>query len=384
VASVGVDGSKYRTIYDGAPIADLAWTRDGKGILLGALTTKDISSVIYVPADGGQPRLTGLEVTRLQGLNPAPEGRRVAFSGVSYRISNDQILPADLANSINNGTQQLLQFTILDRDGHVLRTVGDPIVRSGFISMSPDGTRVGFNCQGGFCVLDLATGAKIQIGGTSARAPAWSFDGGRIIYLSNPSEGGTDVFVRASNGTGQEELLYRNPTDKLAIFHWSQDGRFVMMASQGGGGFWVLPVTGDRKLMSVLTTQFSKNGLRISPDSRFIAYLSNESGANQVWVQPFAPSSSEGPIPTDVRWQVSFQGSLGMIRWRADGKEMYYLAPDGGVMAVPISYDPQFKAGTPAPLFHVPPSFPMSGTPGTIADVSADGQQFVLLLPLSK
>jgi hypothetical protein len=105
-----------------------------------------------------------------------------------------------------------------------------------------------------------------------------------------------------------------------------------------------------------------------------------EGGRTEVWVR-----SLDAPADRPLSWQISKEGAIGMIRWRADGKEMYYLAADGYIMAVPITTSPEFKPGTPERLFHVPENFPLTGNvnPGNFADISGDGQRFIFLLPVS-
>jgi hypothetical protein len=147
-----------------------------------------------------------------------------------------------------------------------------------------------------------------------------------------------------------------------------------------GQDLWIAPTTGDRKPFPFLQTEFSELGGRFSPDGRWIAYRSNESGKNEIYVQPFDPAYA-GSSSSGAKSIVSEGGSAGMPRWRADGKEFYYLAPDGKVMAVEISTSPVFRAGAPKPLFQVPSAFMRSGTPGADADAGPDGKRFLFALP---
>jgi hypothetical protein len=137
-------------------------------------------------------------------------------------------------------------------------------------------------------------------------------------------------------------------------------------------------------------------GLRFSPDSRYVAYVSDESGRNEVYVRPF--DSSRLSLGAS-KWQVSKDGGLGLITWRRDGRELLYLAKDGGVMAVDVTTNPEFQAGTPQLLFRAPGTFYLEGifgregtndpdcsesNPSTCeqGSISRDGQRFAFNVPL--
>ena len=143
----------------------------------------------------------------------------------------------------------------------------------------------------------------------------------------------------------------------------------------------VLPLEGERKPIPFLRSSFNPLGARLSPDGRWIAFRSHESGRDEIYVESFTPAADAGTSATTGKWLVSRDGGAGMIHWRQDGKELFYLGLDGGVMAVPIMPGPEFHAGTPQRLFTVPTAFLRSGTPGNLGDVSPDGQRFLLALP---
>jgi hypothetical protein len=203
------------------------------------------------------------------------------------------------------------------------------------------------------------------------------------------------VYRIATNGTGREELLYSHPPGVYGppLTDWSPDGQFLTFSM--GGVPWVLQLNGERKARELLREEYNVEGVRFSPDTRFVAYISDESGRKEVYVRPFDPSSGFG----DAKWQVSKEGGLGLIQWRRDGKELYYLTPDGGVMAVDVVTTPLFRSGSPKLLFRAPPTFPLLGVferEGTNApecsinvapvceqgSISRDGQRFVFNVPL--
>jgi eukaryotic-like serine/threonine-protein kinase len=143
----------------------------------------------------------------------------------------------------------------------------------------------------------------------------------------------------------------------------------------------VLPLEGDRKPIPFLRNNFEGVGSRLSPDGRWIAFRSRESGRDEIYVESFSPAADAGTAASTGKWLVSKDGGAGMIHWRKDGKELFYLALDGSVVSVPVTPGPVFHAGAPERLFTVPAAFMRSGTPGALGDVSPDGQRFLLALP---
>ena len=137
----------------------------------------------------------------------------------------------------------------------------------------------------------------------------------------------------------------------------------------------------DRKAIEWLREDYDVVDGRFSPDGRYLAFLSNEATINKadVYVRPFDASKPETPAGPAV--QVSKNGAIGMISWRQDGKEMYFLTRDWEVMAVDVATTPTFQAGTPRPLFKLPG--PLPGNPPQWNNVSRDGQRFVFAVPVT-
>ena len=157
---------------------------------------------------------------------------------------------------------------------------------------------------------------------------------------------------------------------------WSRDGKFLaydVLDSQLRGGIWILPLTGGRKPFPLITTPASERSAQFSPDSKWIAYISDEgaatsAGTPQIYVQPFA---AEATNPS--RWPISVNGGLGP-RWRGDGRELFYFE-GRKLMAVEIGTSGRnFEAGIPKELFEAPPQ----GIGHSMLAVSADGQRFLL------
>ncbi len=248
-------------------------------------------------------------------------------------------------------------LTIFDRQGKTVATIGPRALYSE-MALSPDGKRLAAvkpdleNGTRDIWVLDVATGAGTRLTLSqrreSAAEPVWSADGAHVAFVGLRS-GNFGIYRKASSGQGAEELLYESPgAPRLA--DWSMDGRFLSLFSStpDGGVLSVLPLDGaERKPVEVYRTASGKqlSGGWFSPDSRFLTYVSDESGRNELYVRPRDRAAGAGP------WRVSTQGVAGGSLWRGDGKELYYTAPDQGVMAVQVNISPAVSFGKPRLLF---------------------------------
>lgn len=158
----------------------------------------------------------------------------------------------------------------------------------------------------------------------------------------------------------------------------SCDGRFLLYYSSEPKtkyDLWVLPLEGDRKPFPFLRTEFNELDGHFSPDGHWVIYRSDESGHYEIYVQRFSPDPAAAASDTGGKWQVSYGGGS-EPRWSADGKELYYLTPEWKVVAVPVTNNPVFQAGTPKLLFQVPPQ------PGvSVGDYTVDGKRFLFVVP---
>jgi WD40 repeat protein len=260
---------------------------------------------------------------------------------------------------------------------------------------SPDSRFVGFFAGGKLKKIDAFAGSLQILGDANGEGGTWNEDGtilfgqavGGIMRIS--SDGKTIVYFSAntrrvlrktSSGAGNEEIVIDRGADSAASpipDDWSPDGQFLLYEDRKSGNtnsdLWVLPMSGDRKPMPYLQTEFYEGSAQISPDNRWVAYSSNESGRMEIYLRPF-PNASGG------KWQVSVGGG-DFARWRKDGRELFYTANDSRVMAVDIGGTKEAaEVGVPRLLFQTRMrAVRITGIGYWYAyDVSGDGQRFLI------
>jgi Tol biopolymer transport system component len=242
------------------------------------------------------------------------------------------------------------------------------------VFLSPDGTRASVSIRESgtssrsIWTVDVASGRRIRFtfdAGEQFEAP-WSFDGSQRVFNS-PRKGHLDLYRKSSSGAGSEDELLADDVDKYPQ-SLSPDGRFLIYMVFGvttGQDLRILPLTGERKPFDLLATPDNEGGGQFSPDGRWIAYWSNATGRNEVFVARF-PGAEE-------KWQVSATGGI-FPRWRADGKEIFYRSPDNKLMAASVNgQGSSFVVNAVRPLFDVRP-----GGPHWFYNVAPDGQHFLV------
>jgi Tol biopolymer transport system component len=273
------------------------------------------------------------------------------------------------------------QFGWFDRSGELLETVGAPGAYRG-VDLSPDGTRVAVHRHDG----DGGDTWIIETRGTTTRftfdasqensTPIWSRDGTRIFFGSRRN-GLWGIYRKASDGSGTEELLIESEVLKTPMDS-TPDGGSIIYWTATTPNLWVLPLDGERQPRPLLESSFGVGHPQISPNGRWVVFQSDESGQREVYVRPF---------PSGIGlWQVSTNGGT-YARWRADGKEVYYLSATsrGDLMAVAVDDSGSALAlGAPQRLF--PSGYMNVGHAGgawhTYA-VSGDGQRFLIPRPVA-
>src|SRR5712691_9791393 len=315
------------------------------------------------PFDTTSLQLTGDAVPI---ADPVQEGRSVA-KGVFSASENGLLTYVEGAS----GADRQLEW--FDRDGKEMGAVPGADAYAG-VRISPDGKRLAYYLDSaGYDIwsFDIARGVKtaLSFGSGSGQGnlyPVWSPDGRRIIYTSYRN-GKYGLYLKASDGSGSEELLL-DAVDRIRFStDWSPDGKFLtyIEGAQGGWAIWMLPLEGERKPDLLHKSQFAEREASFSPDGKWVSYCSNESGDYKVYVVPFP-----GP---GGKWQVSPTGGCGP-RWRRDGKEIFYLSSDNKMMATEVKASgSSFEVGATHALFGTRPY----GVFGRF-DVSADGQRFAI------
>lgn len=304
-------------------------------------------------------------------IAPSVDADRVR-RGVTMGVSDNGVLV------YRAGLPAQQNLVWMDRSGRRLGLVGEPDNYS-HPALSPDEGRLAIlrraeNGDESVWIIDLQRGTQSRVTRNQTAFPLWSPDGQRLMFMSN-RDGPENLFWKLASGPGDGEPFYRSEESHKHAQQWSEDGRYILFDTTND--VWALPTSGDRKPFLVLGTEAGEGQPRLSPDSRWIAYTSDETGRSEVYVQPFPPS---GP-----KWQISTAGG-GQPRWRGDGKELFYLALDRRLMAVSVRADASFHPGLPQPLFETPltqiTSVSNLGFPDPLYIASADGQRFLFLAPV--
>jgi Tol biopolymer transport system component len=300
------------------------------------------------------------------------ENLSTATSSGDFSTSRNGVLVYRTA-STSEGTR--LQW--VDRAGHEL---GPPSAVGAFgdVALSPVGHQVAYTLQSGNLAevwvrdLDRGTDQRVTFEGHFDFNPVWSPDGQRIAYNSDVS-GSPRIYIRRADGTGERDSLPSSSTSFCGPVDWSADGTRLLARSNSAEGLWDIVVytapfhVAPRPFAA---TPFIERWASISPDGRWIAYESNETGRFEVFVRPADGGAG--------RWQVSVSGGRYPL-WRRDGKELFFQAPDQSIVSTAIHAQTGFAADTPAALFHH--DIAVLGYGGRTWAVSADGQRFLLCVP---
>ncbi len=369
---------------------------ENRGVFLGSLEDKpdsttrrrllgDDSNAVYAPPqDDGSGHLLfrrggvlmaqpfDAQELRLAG-DPFPVADKVeggAYFRGAFAVSDTGMLVYDTRETAAE-ERRLVWF---DRQGKQIAAVGEPGL---YLHpwLSPDEKRVAaetLEAQQGtpdLWLLDLAREVPTRFTfdpGVDAY-PVWSPDGSRIVWGSG-RDGAFNLYQKLASGAGQEEPLLKTDDAKRPT-DWSLDGRFLAYSQsdpKSKWDLWVLPLSGDRKPAVFLQTPFDEEQGHFSPDGRWIAYASNESSVQQVYVQPFPA--------TGAKFQVSKNGGQ-YPKWRRDGRELFFLAPDRKLMAIDVraTGGASFEVGNPKALFQTR----IEGA-ATRYTVTRDGQRFLV------
>ncbi len=265
---------------------------------------------------------------------------------------------------------QLLWF---DRHGKQVGSVGSPDQVSNPM-LSPDGRRVavdqtdadGRHVNIWIHELNSSAATRLGFGPWLEQITIWSPDGKQVIYTSNEKLY-FSLYEKNSDGSGSAENFFNFDSPQQGPWDWSRDGKYLLVRKERE--LWYLALS-DRQPHPLLESQWLIRNAQFSPDGKFVAYASSETGRWEVYVSPFPNFNS--------RWQVSRGDGGEEPRWRRDGKELFYLAPDSRLMAAEVKTGAGFEAGLPSPLFQTHPRQPLSAMDFFTYDVTADGQKFLV------
>jgi eukaryotic-like serine/threonine-protein kinase len=279
-----------------------------------------------------------------------------------------------LAYETKHKSSRLIWF---DRTGRELGTVGEADEHY-YLRLAPDGKRVGVAISdartgiGDTWIYDLLSKRRTRFtfNPDDDGSFIWSPDGRQASFFSWRGQDKPSLYLRKLGDVGDGETPlppgFQIPTD------WSWDGRFIVYRENDpkvGGDLWVLPLFGDRKPFPFQRTSFSETNARFSPDNRWVAFDSDESGRREVYVRRFEGSAEKWPVSTAGGTQPC---------WRRNGKELFYLSVDSKIMAVPVKMGDTFEAGIPRPLFRIDSVMGIDAVGASEYDVTADGERFLV------
>jgi len=384
---------------DGRHFLFLVWSAlpEASGTYVGSLDSKESRrlfgadrSVAFARGPGRVGQLLFLRGATLMGQEFDPDALRL--SGEAFPIADpiwyDGINPGLTAFSVSengvlayrSGGVRNTQLTWFDRNGRRVGSVG-PMGAHRDLWLSPDDRQVAISS------MDLQTGTHdiwlFELSrGTATRftfhaadetTPLWSPDGKSIVFTSS-RDGPSNLYQKGASGTRVEEPLLVSSVSKYPT-DWSSDHRHVLFAnwdSRTKWDVWSLPLasqtTGaEPQPVPYLQTEFDTFQAGFSPDGRWVAYTSNESKRYEVYVQPFPAGSG--------RWQISTEGGA-QPQWSRSGRELFYLAPDRKLMAVPIRSGASFEPGSPRALFQTEVTGLVDARNHYV--VAADGERFLV------
>jgi eukaryotic-like serine/threonine-protein kinase len=291
-----------------------------------------------------------------------------------FTVSSGEVLVTQTGKGAS-----LSQLTWFDRSGKPTGTVGVPGSHKN-VRLSPDGRRVaedqtdsdGRNTD--IWVHEPARGAaaRLTFDPSQPQTPIWSPDGKQILFDSNRKVG-TQFYLKSADGSGSEEqMVDPGVTVPVNVWDWSRDGKYVLFRK--GNELWHLSWP-ERVAKPLFQAKWTVRNAQFSPDGRWMAYASNETGSWEIYVSPFLSGNG--------KWQVS-RGGGQEPRWRQDGKELFYVSADGKMMAVAVKTGASFEAGSSVALFQTHRRQPVSAQDVFSYDVSGDGQRFLIITKLDE
>jgi Tol biopolymer transport system component len=278
---------------------------------------------------------------------------------------------------VPGSTMTQRQLAWVTREGHE-QLLSAPALQYAYPRLSPDGRRVALDVrepEGDVWVWDLERELLTRVTFDPAENPVtvWHPDGERLAF--GDGRGGTaNVYWQQADGGGAIERLTDSPRRQIPLT-FTPDGRWLLFSEAQPTGGWdvlMLPLADPKRIEPLLHSPFSEMNPAISPDGRWVAYSSDESGRVEIYVRPF-------PDVERARWQISRDGGSKPL-WSRDGREIFYIGINRGLMAAEVALEPEFAPGRITQLFDATPySLPEFGSGGRPYDLSPDGERFLML-----
>jgi eukaryotic-like serine/threonine-protein kinase len=311
--------------------------------------------------DNKKFELTGEPAPILTDVQYFPRVAKAVFAATDAGLLVSQ-------KSSGTGASQVLWF---DRKGKELGVAVRPgvygnisLARSGKVMAADTTDQASQNTDIWTYSLEDDNAQRLTFDPSIDSMPTWSSDGTRLVFASNRNLK-FDLYVKSANGAEEEKPAVQDGPDKFPN-SWSRDGKYILY--ERGADLWFVTLP-DLRSSQFLKAPSTLKGSQFSPDGKWVAYSSNENGRWEVYVTSFPD--------THGKWQVSNAGGE-QPRWRGDGKELFYLSPDGQMMAVPVTTGGDFDPGTPVALFQANPRELLATSEQFTYDVSEDGQKFLI------
>ncbi|MGC1450262.1 MAG: protein kinase [Candidatus Sulfotelmatobacter sp.] len=318
-------------------------------------------TLLAQPFDLKRFALTGEATVILPDVQFLPQVKRAVFA-----VSDQGLLVAQ-----SGSEAALSQLVWFDRKGNAVGTVGKPDVY-GNVFLSPNGKSVAtdktdmasLNIDVWTYELQSDSAKRLTFDPGIDSVPVWSPDATRLVFSSN-RQTYFGLYVKNSDGATDEKSIVQ---DELGNFpsDWSRDGKYILYGRGSDLGLLTFP---ELKSSLFLKAPSVLRNAQFSPDGKWVAYASNESGKWEIYVTSFPDARG--------KWEVSTGGGE-QPRWRGDGKELFYLSLDGKMMAAPVTTGAHFDAGTSVALFQSTPRQPVLVYDLFVYDVSRDGQRFLI------
>jgi eukaryotic-like serine/threonine-protein kinase len=366
--------------------ANFSGQLENNAIFLNSLESKERRLLVSASANAAYAEPGYLLYLQDKTLVAQPlDSRRYVLSGEPRTLSDEVLYFAQVDRAVFSASSgevlvtqtgkgaSLSQLTWFDRSGKSAGTVGMPGT-SNNVRLSPDGRRVAADQtdpdgrRTDIWIHEPAREAttRLTFDPSYHSAAIWSPDGKQIVFGSNRRLG-IPLYLKNANGSGsEEEVANLGAGAQVHPWDWSRDGKYILVRKNNELWYLTWP---ERITKPLLQTKWTVRNAQFSPDGRWVAYASNETGSMEIYVSPFPNASG--------KWQVSSGGGQ-EPKWRQDGKELFYISAEGKMMAVAVKTGASFEASSPVVLFQTHRRQPVSAQDVFSYDASGDGQRFLI------